>query len=313
MEAKVTKKEIAPKAEKSLKIVLMSEYLLLRRHETEFSFHRIQFRVCRKLTERLCFRRFIPREADATARPELHDVRQDPKDQRFDVRQQLTRERDGRVESAVRGGMQGNDGAAMWVPGGSGYAGAPVRGGLPVMGMHHSQVPMHGGQPVHAQQQTMQDLGYQIERIQHIMNELNQLRLPNEIMLQLSDYITHLRKELHRLNLSVQLTPVVVAAKSALHVEQHSVMMREPVNAVRETLARDFRGESSHFSPRQEGRSDRGRSDRPSKRQWGPAEAGGAGTYIEREGFTGGDKADAEKSQDGHGYSDVDAYGKRVR
>lgn len=209
----------------------------------------------------------------------------------------------------MRAVLQCSDSAVSWAGGGSGFAGAPVRSSLPVMGLTHSQVPMHAGQPVHAHHQTMQDLGYQIERIQHIMNELNQLRLPNEIMLQLSDYITHLRKELHRLNLSVQMPPVTASVLGALTIEQHSGTAREAANAVR-----DSRVELSHFSPRQEGRSDRARSDRPSKRQWGPADSGGAGTYIEREGFIGGDRCtDSEKQQDGHGYSENDAFGKRGR
>ncbi len=311
---RATKKETALKAEKSQKIEPTSEYIQLRCFETEISSPSLNPASSLTLPNLLCTRRFIPRESDGTGRQESRDLRYDSKEQRYDIRQQMPRERDGRGDKAMQGSMQGSDSTAVWAAGGGSYAGAPVRGGLPVMGLAHSQVPMHVGQPVHAHQQTMQDLGYQIERIQHIMNELNQLRLPNEIMLQLSDYITHLRKELHRLNLSVQLPPGVVPPKSSLLMEQHSVMMREPVSLAREPLARDSRGDTSHFSPRQEGRSDRARGDRPNKRQWGPAETAGSGTYIEREIFVGGDRGtDAEKQQDSHGYSEVDTHGKRGR
>lgn len=239
------------------------------------------------------------------AHQEPHDLRHESKDHRYDLRQQVPHERDGRADSAMRTGLHMGDGAAVWAAGGGGFAGAPVRGGLPGIGLAHSQVVMHTGQPVHAHQQTMQDLNYQIERIQHIMNELNQLRLPNEIMLQLSDYITYLRKQLHQLNLSVQASPIAAPSKNAILMEQHSAVVREP-------LVRDARGDANHFNPRQEIRGDRAvRVDRPSKRQWGPTETGG--TYIERDGFVNDDRgADAEK-QHGHGQSGGDDYGKRGR
>ncbi len=153
------------------------------------------------------------------------------------------------------------------------------------MGVGHPQVSMHAGQPVHAQQQIMQDLVFQIERIQSIMNELNQLRVPNEVMLQLSDYITHLRKQLHQHNLSMS---QITAASAA--VPLHSPAPLEQRSIVREPVPRDVsrvegaRAEGKHFSPRQE-RGDRSKGGRPNKRQWGQAES--SGTYIAREGFVG--------------------------
>jgi hypothetical protein len=211
-------------------------------------------------------------------------------------------------DNLVRGNTPAVDASAVWPGSGSGFVGVPVRGGMPAMGVAHSHVAMHGAQPVHAHQQSIQDLTYQIERIQQIMNELNQLRLPNEIMLQLSDYITHLRKELHRLNLSLQPPPMAAPPMAAVVMEQHHSMMREPV-------ARDgSRGDATHFT-RQEGRgdrNDRGRSERPSKRQWGPADGGG--TYIERDGFVGdGGGAEDGKGREGQGYSGNDDYAKRGR
>jgi hypothetical protein len=210
-------------------------------------------------------------------------------------------------DNLVRGNTQVVDASAVWSGTGSGFVGVPVRGGMPAMGLAHSHVAMHAAQPVHAHQQGIQDLTYQIERIQQIMNELNQLRLPNEIMLQLSDYITHLRKELHRLNLSLQPPPMAAPPVAAVVMEQHH-MMREPV-------ARDgSRGDAAHFT-RQDARgdrNDRGRSERPSKRQWGPADAGG--TYIERDGFVGdGGGAEDGKGREGQGYSGNDDYAKRGR
>jgi hypothetical protein len=203
-------------------------------------------------------------------------------------------------------GMQHVDSAPAWAGSGGGFVGAPVRGGMQAMSMQHSQVQMHAGQPANGHQQIMQDLSYQIERIQHIMNELNQLRLPNEIMLQLSDYITHLRKQLHQHTLSMhQLAVAVVPPMGALPMEQHS--------AGREPIAREVsRGEPNQFSPRAEGRRDRNRSGgRPSKRHWGPTEAGA--TYIEREEYVGDVRGDGEQQHDGHGFGGTDDNGKRTR
>ena len=217
----------------------------------------------------------------------------------------------------MRGGMHVADNASAWAGSTGSFVGVPVRGGVPAMGLGHSQLPMHSQVPMHpvqpalAHQQSMQDLTYQIERIQQIMNELNQLRLPNEIMLQLSDYITYLRKELHRLNLAAQMPPAAAAPPlPAVAVEQHN-MMREP-------LAREAsRGDAHHPSPRHDNRGDRSRGDRsrgerPSKRQWGPADTGAL--YIEREGFVSDvNGADDDKQTDGHGYVGNDDYGKRGR
>jgi hypothetical protein len=195
----------------------------------------------------------------------------------------------GGMQGVDRGGMQGVDSASGWSASGSSFAAAPVRASMPAMGMVHPQVPMHAGQAMHAPQQIMQDLVFQIERIQSIMNELNQLRVPNEVMLQLSDYITHLRKQLHQHNLSMsQIAAAAAPIQSPVSMEHRSIM-REPV--LREALRGEGpRGESKHFSPRQESRGERARGDRskgsrPNKRQWGQAES--SGTYIEREGFVG--------------------------
>jgi hypothetical protein len=155
------------------------------------------------------------------------------------------------------------------------------------MGMGHSHVPVLVGQPMlvgqsaHEHQQRIQDLSYQIERIQQIMNELNQLRLPNEIMLQLSDYITHLRKELHRLNLAVQSAPIGAPLMNSVGMEPHAIM--------REPSARDAtRGDANVYVARQESRRDRARGERPPKRHWGQAET--VGPYIERETFVNEEK-----------------------
>ena len=228
----------------------------------------------------LSLRRYIPRDADGGARQELQD-------QRHELRH-------GWADSSARE-LPSADSAGVWVGSGGGFAGVQMRVGMPT-----SQMLMHSG-PVHEHQQRINDLSHQIERIQQIMNELNLLRLPNEIMLQLSDYITHLRKELHRLNLAVQSSQLPVSPMSAAGMEQHG-MRRDPI-------ARDgARGDATHFSPRQDVRGDSG-----GKRLWRKVETGG-GVYIEREAFVSDDRGgDADAQHDGHGFGASDDYGKRGR